>query len=130
MRQWGIDKCKKCLQWTNEWTHIFLSIVIYPLHWYDYLKKILITINMATDKSNSQNKIWHWKNDDSGVAVQRWLWIPVELMAWSFSRLETLKGIQWLWVQIPLRPTSYSYFKGSFSCEYHMYQFILLHSYD
>ena len=38
------------------------------------------------------------------------------------SWLEHLIGIQWLWVQIPLRQTFYSYFKESFSGEYHMYQ--------
>ena len=36
-------------------------------------------------------------------------------------RLERLNGIQRLWVQIPLRPTFYSYFKESFSGEYHIY---------
>ena len=33
-------------------------------------------------------------------------------------------------VNIPLRPTFYSYFKQSFSGEYHMYQLIPLHSCD
>ena len=37
------------------------------------------------------------------------------------SRLERLSGIQWSWVQIPLRPPFYSYFKESFSGEYHRY---------
>ena len=32
-----------------------------------------------------------------------------------------INGIQWSWVQIPLGPTFYSYFKESFSGEYHMY---------
>ena len=41
-----------------------------------------------------------------------------------------MNGIWWLWVQIPLRPTFYSYFKESFSGEYHIYQFISLHSCD
>ena len=36
----------------------------------------------------------------------------------------------WSWVQVPLRPTFYSYFKESFSGEYHMYQLIPLHSCD
>ena len=34
------------------------------------------------------------------------------------------------WVQIPLRQTLYSYFKESFSDEYHLYQLIKLHSCD
>ena len=39
-------------------------------------------------------------------------------------------NVRWLWVQIPLRPTFYSYFKESFSDEYHMCQLIPLHSCD
>ena len=38
--------------------------------------------NVATDEGNSQNEIWHWTNDEIGVAVQSWLWVQVELMAW------------------------------------------------
>ena len=34
------------------------------------------------------------------------------------------------WFQITLRPTFYSYFNQSFSGEYHIYQFIQLHSCD
>ena len=52
------------------------------LHSCDYLKKISIKINVATDEDNTQNEIWHWANDEIGVAVQRWLWVRVELMAW------------------------------------------------
>ena len=33
---------------------------------------------------------------------------------------------KWSWVQIPLRPIFCSYFKKSFSSEYHIYQFIPL----
>ena len=40
------------------------------------------------------------------------------------SRLERLNGIQWSCVQIPLRPTFYSYFKESFSGEYHIYVYV------
>ena len=68
------------------------------------LKKTSIKINVATEKGNSQNEIWHLTNNEIGV--------------------------QWFWVQIPLRPAFYSYFKGSFSGEYQMYLFIPLHSYD
>ena len=46
---------------------------------------------MATDESNSRNKMWNkrWNkqttdetDDEIGVAVQSWLWVQVELMAW------------------------------------------------
>ena len=44
-----------------------------PLHSYDYLQKISVKLNMATDKDNSQNEMWHRANDEIGVAVQSWL---------------------------------------------------------
>ena len=87
-----------------------------------YLKKISIKANVATDEGNSWNQTWHWTNDEIGVAVQIWHWVRVELRAWYLSWLERLNGIQWLRVQIPLRPTFYSYFKESFSGEYHIYR--------
>ena len=34
------------------------------------------------DEGNSWDETWHWTNDEIGVAVQRWLWVSVELMAW------------------------------------------------
>ena len=52
------------------------------LHSCDYLQKISIKINVATHKRNSQNEMSHWTNDEIGVAVQSWLWVRVELMAW------------------------------------------------
>ena len=55
---------------------------IIPLHSRDYLKKTSIKINMATDEGNSRNEIEHWTNNEIGVAVQSWLWVRVELMAW------------------------------------------------
>ena len=55
---------------------------IIPLHPRDYLKKTLIKLNMATDEGNSRNEIEDWTNDKNGVAVQSWLWVRVELMAW------------------------------------------------
>ena len=48
----------------------------------DYLKKISININVGTDEDDGRNEIWHWTNDEIGVAVQSWLWVRVELMAW------------------------------------------------
>ena len=39
------------------------------LHSYDYLKKLSIQINVATDEGNSQNEMWHWTKDEIGVAV-------------------------------------------------------------
>ena len=52
-----------------------------PLHSYDYLKKISIKTNVATDEGNGPNKIWHWTNDEIGVAVKRWPWVWIEIMA-------------------------------------------------
>ena len=46
---------------------------IIPLHSRDYLKKILVEANVATDEGNSRNEIEHWANDEIGVAVQSWL---------------------------------------------------------
>ena len=56
-----------------------------PLQSTDYLKKISIEINVATDKGNSQNEIGYWRNDEIGVPVQSWLWVRVKLMAWQLS---------------------------------------------
>ena len=40
------------------------------LHSCDYLNKILIKTNVATDKGNSRNEMSHLANDEIGVAVQ------------------------------------------------------------
>ena len=61
---------------------IYIYIYIIPLHSCDYLNKISIKTNVATDEGNSRNEMWHWTNDEIGVAVQSWLWVRVELMAW------------------------------------------------
>ena len=55
---------------------------IIPLHSRDYLKKISVKINVATHEGNSRNEIGHWADDEIGVAVQSWLSVWVELMAW------------------------------------------------
>ena len=52
------------------------------LHSCDNLKKISIKMNVVTDEGNSQNEIWHWTNDEIGVALQSWHWVQVKLMAW------------------------------------------------
>ena len=52
-----------------------------PLNSCDYLNKTLIKANEVTGEDNSQNEMWHWTNDDIGVAVQSWLWVQVEHMA-------------------------------------------------
>ena len=36
------------------------------LHSCDYLQKISIKINVATDKGNRRVELWHWTNDDIG----------------------------------------------------------------
>ena len=45
-------------------------------------------------------------------------------------QLECLNGIKFSSPQIPLKLTFYSYFKQSFSGEYHEYQLIPLQSYN
>ena len=46
-----------------------------PLNSCNYLKKISININVETDEDKSRNEIWHWTNDETGAAVQSWLWV-------------------------------------------------------
>ena len=87
----------------------------------DYLKKISIKINVATNEGNSRNETCHWTNDEIWGTVKSWLWVQLDLMALQLSRVERLNGIQWSRVQIPLRPAFYSYSKESFSGEYHRY---------
>ena len=53
-----------------------------PLHSRDYLKKTSIKINVAADEDNCRNEIWLWTNDEIGVAIETWLRVRVELMAW------------------------------------------------
>ena len=55
---------------------------IIPLHSCDYLKQTSIKIDVATGEGDSRNEIERWTNDEIGVAVQSWLWVRVELMAW------------------------------------------------
>ena len=55
---------------------------IIPVRSRDYLNKTLVKINVATDEGNSRNEIRHWVNDEIRMAVQSWLWVWVELMAW------------------------------------------------
>ena len=38
-------------------------------------------INLETDQGCSWNEIWHWTEDEIGIAVERWVWLRVELMA-------------------------------------------------
>ena len=55
------------------------------LHSCDYLNKISIKTNVEIDEvdaGNSRNEMWHWTNDEIGVAVESWLWVRVEEMAW------------------------------------------------
>ena len=40
------------------------------LHSCDYLNKISIKTNVATDKGNNRNEMSHLANDEIGVAVQ------------------------------------------------------------
>ena len=58
------------------------SWVQITLHSCDYLKKISIKINVATDEGKAEMKSDTEQNDEIGVAVQSWLWVRIELMAW------------------------------------------------
>ena len=80
--------------------YIINQHLFYISYIHTYVSIYSIKINMATDEGNSRNEIWHWTDDEIGVAVQNWLWVWVELMAWT----ERLNRIQWSLVQIPLRP--------------------------
>ena len=55
---------------------------VIPLHSCDYLKKLLIKTNMATDEGKSWNGIGHWKN--------RWNWSSCTKLAYS-SNCKILK---------------------------------------
>ena len=73
----------------------------------DYLKKISMKINRATDEGNSQNETGHWRNDEIGEAVHGWL--KVELSeSWTHDLIAQLVRVS----------TFYNLFKESFSGEY------------
>ena len=48
---------------------------------HEHFKINLIKINLVTDEGNSQGEIWHWTNNETGVALQSWLWVQVEILA-------------------------------------------------
>ena len=67
----------------NLWIeHFSYKAYWVTLHSCDYLNKNSMKTNVVTDEGNSRNEMWHWTNDEIGVAVQSWLWVWVELMAW------------------------------------------------
>ena len=45
-------------------------------------------------KAHIQNEIWHWPNNEIGVAVQSSIWVWVELLVWQLTWLEGLNKIQ------------------------------------
>ena len=111
-------ECLIGMQWL--WVQILLRLTFYGyfkesfsgeyhmcqfilLHSCDDLKTISVKINVVTEESSRPNEIWHWTNNEIGVAVQSWLWVRVEPMASKLSRLEHLNRIGWLWVQVPPR---------------------------
>ena len=64
-------------EWFSSGHHMYPFILLNSC---DYLNKILIKTNVATEEENSENDIWHWKKDEIGEAVQSWLWMKIELM--------------------------------------------------
>ena len=61
----------------NSWTTWARTT---PLHSCNYLKKLSVQINVATEEGNIRNEMQHWTNDEIGEAVQSWLWVRVEPM--------------------------------------------------
>ena len=61
-----------CIYTIYIYTYIYIFIYIY-INFLDYLKKISIQINVATDEGNSRNEIGQRANDEIRVAVQSWL---------------------------------------------------------
>ena len=70
--------------------------IIYFLHGPCFLNTSVLTTHFCTHTNtqthththgniyiyNGRNEMWHWTNGEIGVAVQSWLWVRVELMAW------------------------------------------------
>ena len=97
-----------------------------PLHLCDYLRKISIKKNVTTKEGNSRNKRWQWTNDETGVAVQSWLWVWLDFMTSHLFRTSERNS-----VVLGSNPTCkffYTYFKEWFGGEYLMCQSILLRS--
>ena len=62
----------------GSFIYIYIYIYIYiPLHPCDYLYKVWIKINVATDEGKSWNEIWHWRN--------RWNWNTCTKLVLSLS---------------------------------------------
>ena len=64
----NLDLKQTSIQW-SIWS-VWLSHMNVPLHSCDWVKKISIEINVATDEGNSRNETWHWTNNEIGVAVK------------------------------------------------------------
>ena len=47
-----------------------------------YYISLSISLGISLYVYVSRNEIWHWTNEEIGVAVQSWLWGWVELVAW------------------------------------------------
>ena len=69
-----LTKCANHTKLSTILQYMYMHINIY--------KKILIKIDLVNDEGNTWNKIWCYTNDGIGVAVQSWLCVRVELMAW------------------------------------------------
>ena len=110
--------------------YIYIYMYMSHIYIYIYIYIYLYVTHRYTCMYIYIHEMWHWTNNEIGVAVQSCPRVQVELMAWWLSPLGHLNEIQWSWVQIPLTSTFYSYFKESVNAEYHMYQLILLHSCD
>ena len=58
---------------------IVLETCIYSC---DYLKRLSVETNVATDEGNRRKETWQWTGDEIGVAVQSSVCVRVQIMAW------------------------------------------------
>ena len=58
-------------------------LLLWDHQWHrDYLCNISIVVNMQLVKAVTGMKSEHWTKDEISVAVECWLQVRVELMAW------------------------------------------------
>ena len=49
---------------------------------HEYLSAILLRVNVAADEGSGRNEMWTKQTDEIRVALQNWILVRVELMAW------------------------------------------------
>ena len=73
--------------WTNidkvplfKVKHIFLKKNLF-INGY-WMEQVGYYTSFQSLQKTLNNFLGHWTNDEIGVAVQSWLWVRVEIMAW------------------------------------------------